>query len=291
MAVVLIIAAWFSVSKQKTLINRNSQALKDTLIEASAVRDDLAELLESSVEISQLIVDNLDERIEVINNLDDSIREADEKQQKLEQTINNLDGFVPVNQAVKIEDDKSTRKDNLVYMEQTKSSDLLPDLEPESIEIMQIQPGSRRLKVYELARELDMSSKKLITVLNDLGYNVSHHMKMLDENIVQRVKGKILLDLPGSGLQLANTDSGVQHLSLVGLAGINNEGGTAHKKSASGITMDFSMDNLKNAHPYLAVHTLYEKGFSIRDIAKILDRGQGEVNLILNLTRKKQACS
>lgn len=289
-AILLIIAAWFSVSKQKALINRNSQALKDTLIEASAVRDDLAELLESSVEISQLIVDNLDERIEVINNLDNCIRAADEKQQKLEQAINNLDGFIPVDQAVKIEDDKSSRKDNLVYMEPTKSSELLPDPEPEEIESMQIQPLSRRLKVYELARELDMSSKKLLTVLNDLGYKVSHHMKTLDENIVQRVK-KILLDRPGSGSELANNDSGVQHLSLVGQAGINNEHGTAHKKTASEITAEFSIDDLKNAHPYLAVHTLYEKGLSIRDIAKVLDRGQGEVNLILNLTRKKQACN
>lgn len=256
--------------------------MNDTLAEASAVREDLAELLESSVEISQLIIDNLDDRIEVINNLDNSIREADEKQQKLEQTINNLDSLLPVNPALEIEAEESCSKDDSVNVEQSKPLDLFIGLDPVRSEI--IQPARRHLKVYELARELDMSSKSLIKVLNDMGYKVSHHMKMLDENVVQRVIEKIL---PES----VNTDSRVQHLSLVSRTAIHNVGKTVHNKAASEITMDFSIDELKKAHPYLAVHTLYEKGFSIRDIAKMLDRGQGEVSLILNLSRKKQACS
>lgn len=49
----------------------------------------------------------------------------------------------------------------------------------------------------------------------------------------------------------------------------------------------FSLEDIKAAHPYIAVRTLYEQGYSIRDIAQLLERGQGEVELILNLTRKK----
>jgi transposase len=54
--------------------------------------------------------------------------------------------------------------------------------------------------------------------------------------------------------------------------------------------MGFSIDELKTAHPYIAVRTMYENGYSIRQIAQILDRGQGEISLILNLAKRKQAC-
>ncbi len=46
---------------------------------------------------------------------------------------------------------------------------------------------------------------------------------------------------------------------------------------------------MKKAHPYMAVKALADKGYSIREIAKLLDRGQGEVSLILNLVYKKRA--
>lgn len=49
----------------------------------------------------------------------------------------------------------------------------------------------------------------------------------------------------------------------------------------------FTLEAIKTAHPYLAVRTLYEQGYSIREIAQLLNRGQGEVELILNLSRKR----
>lgn len=42
-------------------------------------------------------------------------------------------------------------------------------------------------------------------------------------------------------------------------------------------------------HPYIAVNTLYKKGLNVKEIAKKLGRGQGEVILILNLCAKKKA--
>ncbi|MDD3268132.1 MAG: translation initiation factor IF-2 N-terminal domain-containing protein [Syntrophomonadaceae bacterium] len=278
----MIIAAWFKVRKQKLLIDQNSRELKNTLIEASAVREDLAGLLENSVEISQIIVDNLDERIEAINNLDSFIREADEKQQQLEQTINSIDSLIPAIQP------------EIKAVNEDKYDKSLP--EPEdfceiAIEQSEIKLIPQRCKVYELAREQDMSSKSLIALLNNLGYKISHHMSLLDETVVERVKEEILLGSLGATMR---TDSAVQHLSLVSRVELHREDRkvnlSINDKPGSDVTIDFTIDDLKSAHPYLAVRTLYEKGFSVLDIAKMLDRGQGEVNLILNLTRKKQAC-
>lgn len=278
----MIIAAWFKVRKQKLLIDQNSRELKNTLIEASAVREDLAGLLENSVEISQIIVDNLDERIEAINNLDSFIREADEKQQQLEQTINSIDSLIPAIQP------------EIKAVNEDKYDKSLP--EPEdfceiAIEQSEIKLIPQRCKVYELAREQDMSSKSLIALLNNLGYKISHHMSLLDETVVERVKEEILLGSLGATMR---TDSAVQHLSLVSRVELHREDRkvnlSINDKPGSDVTIDFTIDDLKSAHPYLAVRTLYEKGFSVMDIAKMLDRGQGEVNLILNLTRKKQAC-
>lgn len=63
---------------------------------------------------------------------------------------------------------------------------------------------------------------------------------------------------------------------------------TADKEiSKEGLLQDDIDYNL--IHPDLAVKLLYEKGLGVRDIAQIIGRGQGEVNLILNLHAKKKA--
>lgn len=42
---------------------------------------------------------------------------------------------------------------------------------------------------------------------------------------------------------------------------------------------------------YEQVSTLYGEGYSITEIARIMNRGKGEINLILNLNRKRPAIS
>jgi hypothetical protein len=44
----------------------------------------------------------------------------------------------------------------------------------------------------------------------------------------------------------------------------------------------------REMHPTLAVNQLNHQGLDVKQIAQILQRGQGEVELILNLTRKKK---
>jgi len=45
--------------------------------------------------------------------------------------------------------------------------------------------------------------------------------------------------------------------------------------------------SLQTIHPYIAVKTLLERGYSAKQIAQELNRGQGEINLIINLLNKK----
>lgn len=54
--------------------------------------------------------------------------------------------------------------------------------------------------------------------------------------------------------------------------------------------LPFTIEELRRAHPYLVVPRLYERGLSVEEIAEILERGKGEVNLILDIYRKREAC-
>ena len=50
---------------------------------------------------------------------------------------------------------------------------------------------ARRIRVYELARELGLDTKALITKLNEMGMQISNHMTALDEKVVQNVRRKL----------------------------------------------------------------------------------------------------
>ncbi|MDD2620795.1 MAG: translation initiation factor IF-2 N-terminal domain-containing protein, partial [Syntrophomonadaceae bacterium] len=222
--------------------------------------------LETSVEISQLIVDNLDERIATINNMDDYIPSY----QPLLNSASEGE-MIPDNKSEKI----AIKQDEQIAIKQ------------DVIEYYEVV--SSKLKVFELARELDMSSKSLIALLNDMGFKINHHMSALDENVIHKVKSEVLLGFTGVNKDMNSVN---QHLSLVSRAEVPHEEMIRNDKNKQQpeASLGFSIEELKAAHPYLAVKTLFEQGLSVQEIAKMLDRGQGEVSLILNLTRKKQAC-
>jgi len=240
--------------------------LKNTINEARSIRQNLESIMENAADISRSIVDDIDKRVS-------------SKKEICEETVQ-----YPVSETLCTEP-------CLAIMEIKETVE--PDDEGEK---------GYRLKVHELARELGMSSKRLINILKDMGYNISHHMNSLDTHIVKEVKGKInkadLLEIKADDQE--KHKSLVKHNERADIAKIN-----AYDSSAGmpGIAspqkpeiqakkhkeMDIGIDDLKSAHPYLAVRTLFEKGYSVREIAKLLERGQGEVSLILNLTKKKQA--
>lgn len=53
--------------------------------------------------------------------------------------------------------------------------------------------------------------------------------------------------------------------------------------------LPFTKEELRKAHPSLIVPRLYRCGYNIGEIAKILGRSRGEIDLILNLYNKRQA--
>ncbi len=44
----------------------------------------------------------------------------------------------------------------------------------------------KKIRIYELAKELDLESKVLITFLNDLGADVSSHMSSIEGGTLRR---------------------------------------------------------------------------------------------------------
>ncbi len=49
-----------------------------------------------------------------------------------------------------------------------------------------------------------------------------------------------------------------------------------------------SVEDLRRAHPSIIVPRLFNDGYSIPEIAELLDRGQGEVRLILDLHQRRE---
>lgn len=61
-----------------------------------------------------------------------------------------------------------------------------------------------------------------------------------------------------------------------------------HKDELKAVSEQYRQE-LKAAHPYIAVKALTEQGFSNKEIARILNRSQGEIGLIQNINKKKNA--
>ena len=55
--------------------------------------------------------------------------------------------------------------------------------------------------------------------------------------------------------------------------------------------LPFTIEELRRAHPSIVVPRLWNEGYTIPEIAEILNRGQGEVRLILNLQKGREISS
>ena len=49
-----------------------------------------------------------------------------------------------------------------------------------------------KMKIHELAKEIDKTSKDIITVAQELGIEVKSHMSSLEDNEIKLVKEKLL---------------------------------------------------------------------------------------------------
>jgi len=162
----------------------------------------------------------------------------------------------------------------------SREEELLAEQETEEEKISSLLPpgekkaSAAKVRLYELARELEMDSKELIHLLKDMGYTYSHHMNQISRETAEIIKDKILLRDEPISLPDSFTEKAL----------LSEEETTTREELPR---LEFSLDELRTAHPYLAVRSLHEKGYNVKEIAQLLERGQGEVELILNLTRKK----
>lgn len=127
--------------------------------------------------------------------------------------------------------------------------------------------GTSRIRVYDLARELRISSRELVQILQGCGLKITSHMNLIDAEQTRALINKI--------------NNSADPLELYPSLSSNQVENAAADDEASFIA------GLQSAQPYMAVRSLYEKGYPVWQIAKILGRGQGEVNLILNLSNKR----
>lgn len=213
--------------------NNCYQDLKQTIHEAGFIRDELEKMLESSLSISEIIADRLDAGI----NNDKHCRFEEE---------NSLD-----ESAIEIK--------------------IAEEITPLSLAAEAEMAGDVNIRLYELARELEMDSKDLITLLEDMGFPYCHHLNNIERETADIIKSRL------------NSDTKSQSDSRIKEALPKVEVG----KNGEPPLLGFALDELRTAHPYLVVRNLYEKGYNIKEIAQLLERGQGEVELILNLTQKK----
>ncbi len=106
---------------------------------------------------------------------------------------------------------------------------------------------------FELATKYGLDDKQINLLLDSLGFNFNY---LAANNIDNTLASQIIPQNPPQFLALVGDD-----ISNV----INNE--------------DLWQEVIK----------LEQEGYKAKEIAKKLDRGQGEINLLLNLTRKSSA--
>lgn len=258
-----------------------SQELNDTLNEAMNVRIELESMMENAIQISQTFVDKYEEKISrfpEISTQPEIITQPTVPDFAQEERI-----IAPVVNMVSTE----TKEDNELLVKLPKT------------------------RVHELASELQMSSKELIQLIRSLGIQVNSHMNALDDKQLTLIKQAMNANLnteqesriiEPTPINLQDLNQPEPKGSLLDLIVDNeclnneingdfslNETKSRQLEAQPLQGLEFSMDELKKAHPYLAVKTMYDHGYPIWEIAKLLGRGQGEVSLILNLAKKKTA--
>lgn len=258
-----------------------SQELNDTLNEAMNVRIELESMMETAIQISQTFIDKYEQKI----NQSPEITTQPE-------IIMHL--AIP----------DCAQEENVIV---PIANIITTEIKVDHKEL--IKPP--KIRVYELARELQISSQELIKLIKSLGIHVNSHMNMLDEKQLSLVREAMnaSLNMAQARRIIESAPTNSQDFNQPAVKGsvldlivdnesLNDENDgdfslnekEARQREGQPLQgLEFSMDELKKAHPYLSVKTMYENGYPICEIAKLLDRGQGEVSLILNLAKKKTA--
>ncbi len=284
--------------------------------EAISVRLELEDIMKEAIELSQAIVNDFEDKFSPTNDNDLSMdisvqfdeTEIDAIRSILREDNSSLVEVRPAIFQEFVTEESFIEEPVLIESEEPVFESVEPIINPEKI------------RIYELAREMDIPSKELLNMIRNMGISVNNHMNMLDEDQVllvrqiianaemnpeQEDKASVLLvnnepipaeKLPGEGLAelLIDEQIGQEEDDLAASLSLEDDQLSARPNTElveedEINQLGFSIEELKSAHPYIAVKTLHEKGYSVREIAKLLNRGQGEVSLIMNLSKKKQA--
>ncbi|MGI5921719.1 MAG: translation initiation factor IF-2 N-terminal domain-containing protein [Syntrophomonadaceae bacterium] len=227
----------YSAIRQRIQVKNSLDELNITIRQAETIRTDLVQIMEDALDLSRSIVNDLDAKMGAIAHTG-----------------------VPDNSPGDTADKQYTM--------------INPEIENNVVDLP-MAGNNRVIRVYELAREMGLTSKVIIDKLREAGYDIKSHMSKLTGDQVEIIREQL-----GSGVKTGDDYASNIDDVQVTEPQLENQLQSAEYQSF--------VNNLKKAHPYLAVRTLYEKGFSIREMAQLLERGQGEIELLLNLARKKQ---
>lgn len=240
LAIVFSLLCLLVAVRQKLHVNAYKDELGIILQEASAVKEELESIMNNTVELSRNVTDDIDCRLQEYRDFS---------------VLHSVSAPV-----------ESTQ------IQKTPESDMQPSHPSRELPA---EPSRRR--VYEVARDMNISSRELLERLRSNGIQVKNHLSLIEPDALSGCR----TDPPPPDCH------DVKDMRPLLAAAPDPVPGAAQ----AGESEDFSLEELLRAHPYIAVRTLYERGYQVWEIAKILGRGQGEVNLILNITRKKQAQS
>lgn len=299
--------AIYSVSRQKNFMENYSQELTETLNEAMNVRIELEAIMENAVQISQTFVDQFEEKVS--RRTPEPVHESSIEIRAAELSFSPDDIIITstpksFTQALKIEEIKiEETKTEETAAQEVKAQEVKAEVFS-SPAINDIRP--KKTRIYVLAKELQMSNQALIDIIRNLGIEVHNHMNALDERQVALVMNTVSNGYLGkperetSEVSSSTSKIEVHPVTWSSFPAADNAGAPDKEATIPAETipapmqaaqpvlgLGFTIEELRNAHPYIAVKTLYDNGYPIRDIAKMLDRGQGEVSLILNLSKKK----
>lgn len=251
------------------IIYKEYKAIRIVLEEAKSVKTDLEDYMERCIKLSNEIVLQLNKPID-----NDHI-----SMQELNQADNHI------NIENKEEEEKPQEKILINTKKEDKKNKKI-DLYKE--EINELVEESRKNNNQEY------SAKKIYEILSD---------KYPDTfNVSYRTVAYYVSELKKTTLKKANKNDKNQ-ITYSNELKIVKKPITSEEKKEDNIfikkenksklnnirEIKIEKEYINNTHPYEIVENLYEKGHSIRQIAQIMGKGQGEIGLILNLQKKKVA--
>ncbi len=308
MAGILIAVALYSVNRQKSFMENCSKELKASLLQAQEVKCDLEEMMLNTINMSRDLVDDLERRMKVEAEPEPVVLSADPSMSEYRAESPSAkpqaaearpeEPSLPAGLISRLRvpekagsqalfaqqsDDSSPVKTMpaAVFNSRPQFSRAINDEAPEP----GINAGAAACgpRVHELAEELKTSSKEILNICRQLGLPINHHMKVLSAEQLAALKAQWFF---GEQNAAPPQPSFPPNVAAAAAATLEK---TEFNKIGSARGRQFSMDEIKQAHPYLAVRTLSEQGYDQKEIARILGRGQSEINLIMNLTKRKMA--